>query len=152
MPGQPTEPNREMLSGICISESETPKPTLSLSPRTGESAPSLDLPPGEMPSNHAVEQSSALEPAQLPVQQSQQRPPPQSQTPVSQTPTIVKTYITAESLENRKSIPQILTVTPEQIRGFSEVLKSFREQDYFHIQAQKTRNPVIKKALEELQR
>ncbi len=71
---------------------------------------------------------------------------------MSQTPTIVRTYITAESLENRKSIPQILTVTPEQIRGFSEVLKSFREQDYFHIQAQKTRNPAIKKALEELQR
>ncbi len=41
-------------------------------------------------------------------------------------------------------------MTPEQIRGFSEVLKSFREQDYFHIQAQKTRHPAIKKALEHL--
>ncbi len=70
---------------------------------------------------------------------------------MSQTPTQIKTYITADSLENRKSIPQILTVTPEQIRGFSEVLKSFREQDYFHIQAQKTRNPTIKKALEHLE-
>lgn len=71
---------------------------------------------------------------------------------MSQTPTQIKTYVTVESLENRKSIPQILTVSPEQIRGFSEVLKSFREQDYFHIQAQKTRNPTIKKALEHLGR
>ena len=65
-------------------------------------------------------------------------------------PVLVPSYVQLESLENRRPVPQILVVTKEQIAGFSEVLKSFREQDYFHIQAQKTRNPKLKQAAENL--
>jgi hypothetical protein len=65
-------------------------------------------------------------------------------------PVLVPSYVQLESLENRAPIPQILVVTKEQIAGFNEVLKTFREQDYFHIQAQKLRNPKLKKAAENL--
>lgn len=59
-------------------------------------------------------------------------------------------YVQLESLENRAPVPQILVVTKEQLAGFSEVLKTFREQDYFHIQAQKLQNPRLKKIAQNL--
>ena len=65
-------------------------------------------------------------------------------------PVLVPSYVQLESLENRAPVPQILVVTKEQLAGFSEVLKTFREQDYFHIQAQKLQNPRLKKIAQNL--
>ena len=65
-------------------------------------------------------------------------------------PVLVPSYVPLESLENRAPVSQTLVVTKEQLAGFNEVLKTFREQDYFHIHAQKLRNTKMKKAAENL--
>ena len=58
--------------------------------------------------------------------------------------------IPLERFEGRKPISQILEVSEDHINAFCEMLNSFREQDYFHIHAQKTRNQKLKKAANEL--
>jgi hypothetical protein len=60
----------------------------------------------------------------------------------------IRTYITRDSLENHKPVQQILRVSGPQFRGFAELLKTFREQDYYCIQTQKVNNPKIKKLVE----
>ena len=51
----------------------------------------------------------------------------------------IKTYATQDSIETYKPVQQILKITPEQFKGFAGLLNTFREQDYYHIQAQKGR-------------
>jgi hypothetical protein len=148
MPGQQMGQTREMSSGICISESGTQKRRPSQLPKTGQEVPNPASQLGEMPRNPVAEPSSALQKEglvlpplqvqQLLQQQLQDLPKDQPPKQLHQMPKI-KTYATQDSIETYKPVQQILKITPEQFKGFAGLLNTFREQDYYHIQAQKGR-------------
>ncbi len=85
------------------------------------------------------------------IQQLQSQSQSQSQSKKqSNTTATIPSVIPLERFEGRKPVSQILEVSDDHINAFCEMLNSFREQDYFHIHAQKTKNQKLKKAANEL--
>lgn len=85
------------------------------------------------------------------VQQLQNQNQNQSQKKQTSNTTVpLPSVIPLERFEGRKPVSQILEVSDDHINAFCEMLNSFREQDYFHIHAQKTKNQKLKKAASEL--
>jgi hypothetical protein len=148
--------NTSLPVNHCDSVLETPKLNHLFSMKTGQNEQNQFLMPGELAKSTAVELSCAQQQQpQLP-QRENAKLPPQSQKqqlqPQPSNPSLpsLPSSVSLERFEGRKPISQILEVSEDNISAFCEMLNSFREQDYFHIHAQKTRNQKLKKAATEL--
>ncbi len=134
--------NQQALqTGATCSSSEpmTPAQTLSNSPQSGASPQSQSSSNGAEHRLPAQEHSSAELP---PVQQQ-----PQQQANKATLPS----YVQLQELEGRtNTASNTLIVTKDQLAGFNEVLKAFREQDYYYNQAQRLRNQKLKRAADHL--
>jgi hypothetical protein len=143
--------NTSLPVNLCDSARETPKLNHLSLMTTGQNEQNQFLMPGELAKSTAVELSSVQQqPPPLP-QRENAKLPPQNQKQQQQPSNVtLPSFISLERFEGRKPISQILEVSEDNISAFCEMLNSFREQDYFHIHAQKTRNQKLKKAATEL--
>lgn len=123
----------------CLSsEPMTPAQTLSNSPQSGASPQSQSSLNGAEHKSPAQEHSSAGQ---------QQGPQSQQQANKATLPS----YVQLQELEGRtNTASNTLIVTKDQLAGFNEVLKAFREQDYYYNQAQRLRNQKLKRAADHL--
>ncbi len=131
--------NQQALqTGATCSSSEPmmPAQTLSNSPQSGVSLQSQNSSNGAEHKSPAQEHSSA-EPALAQQQQANKATLP--------------SYVQLQELEGRtNTASNILIVTKDQLAGFNEVLKAFREQDYYYNKAQQLRNQKLKRAADHL--
>jgi hypothetical protein len=108
------------------------------------------LMPGEMDKSTVVAPFFAPQPQPpLPLSENAEQQQSQSQK-IQPSNATLPSSISLERFEGRKPVSQMLEVSDDHINAFCEMLNSFREQDYFHIHAQKTRNQKLKKAANEL--